>query len=390
VFRDSAGIVIAENWLPPTEAEPIRPEVMAVIAPDPSAEAALSGMIAGAVRTGEQQVIIADARTSSLALFDSAGKFIRLLGRKGEGPGEYQDIMSAFRIRGDTIGVIDLQYGRRLTTLLSDGTLLESKILPLEPITRSADAIPNMLGHPRFVVGVMADGAMLAYIRTELVREAPGNGQSKVYHDTLIVQRIDRTSGSVERLARLRHGEPFDYESAQGDLWNGWVPFSSRAKLIVGGSGYVFGSAEKFEVARFSPVGQLLQLDRICLGPITVQPVHMEGLLAQHLATAEDRDQNLIRDAFAAAPLRSTGPAYADMLADPDGWLWIGDPHLENGPQLWRVLDPTGALRATVEIEAGVRVVEVGESHLLGIKTDGDDLQTVVVYRWQRPPTAGT
>ena len=100
---------------------------------------------------------------------------------------------------------------------------------------------------------------------------------------------------------------------------------------------------------------------------------------------AEDRWKDLAADAMEVAPAPNVGAAFQGLVAEPDGWMWVGEVSVTATPQRWYVLDVRGEVRAIVELEPGVQLIEAGSNYLLGIRTDEDDLQTVVIYDWTRP-----
>ena len=77
------------------------------------------------VRDSRGRFIVAPlADHASFAIFDSSGRFVRTVGRKGHGPGEYGFLVVA-RTKGDSIVLGDVG-ARRLTYLTSDGEFVET------------------------------------------------------------------------------------------------------------------------------------------------------------------------------------------------------------------------------------------------------------------------
>src|SRR5262245_23705397 len=59
--------------------------------------------ISSARRRHDRSILVANAGAVELALYDSAGRFQRAVGRKGQGPGEFQGPISVFAWRADSL-----------------------------------------------------------------------------------------------------------------------------------------------------------------------------------------------------------------------------------------------------------------------------------------------
>ena len=76
--------------------------------------------VQSARRLSDGRIVVANSGSSALLLFDSSGGFVRAIGRKGEGPGEFSGSMHIFRAPGDSLAVYD---GGNLRWTLYDGAL---------------------------------------------------------------------------------------------------------------------------------------------------------------------------------------------------------------------------------------------------------------------------
>jgi hypothetical protein len=63
--------------------------------------------IIGAQFLGDGRIVVAVMGSYALRFYDAAGTFVGAAGRKGEGPGEFRQILELFRMRGDTLAVND-------------------------------------------------------------------------------------------------------------------------------------------------------------------------------------------------------------------------------------------------------------------------------------------
>ena len=73
------------------------------------------------VRTDSQgNIYVHDALSASVRVFDASGEFVTMIGRKGEGPGEMQEIVGMHVDRDDRLIVVD-RNSRRLTIFTNMG-----------------------------------------------------------------------------------------------------------------------------------------------------------------------------------------------------------------------------------------------------------------------------
>lgn len=81
------------------------------------------------VSVGEKYIMISDELRKQVILFERSGKFVRLIGRRGQGPGEYVDCRhAAMDPRGRFIVVADY-YSNQLVKFSTSGEYLKSVTL---------------------------------------------------------------------------------------------------------------------------------------------------------------------------------------------------------------------------------------------------------------------
>ncbi len=82
--------------------------------------------VSGARRLADGRVVVANGKPLELRLFDAAGKFVNRIGRKGQGPGEYQGMLAILPSHGDSVMVYDRGNGR-LNLFLASGKLMHEE-----------------------------------------------------------------------------------------------------------------------------------------------------------------------------------------------------------------------------------------------------------------------
>lgn len=317
----------------------------------------------------DDRIVVADAGPATLRLFDSSGEFLRSLGGRGGGPGEFNSIYGFWVTSSGLLSVWDPR-SRRVTSFRADGELM-STFRPEE----------SGRGNLEVFFGALSDNSIML---GSLV--GPISNERALRPDPWLVVRFDSVGNHLGLSKSVR------------GMWR-WsgsvVPFSPLPwTAFVGDTMFV---ADGFE-----PVVEVR--DR---GGTTVRSFAVPRMpplsdsdwqaLSETLerGTREVQASTLFRrqisEGFFPTDLRS--PSVAGMLADSEGLLWIKeyDPltdvlwfrvrAMQPAPGgRWNVYEPTtGQPVATIEMPSNLIPMDVTRDRVLGLAIDSLGVQRIVV-----------
>jgi hypothetical protein len=153
----------------------------------------------------------------------------------------------------------------------------------------------------------------------------------------------------------------------------------------VSGDRFYAGHNERYEIIRYDATGVpdlFLRLDR---PPVPIGPADLARYKTEELASADASFRQERARSLEEMPYPATFPAFADLIADAAGNLWVLDyPRPGNDERRWAVFAPDGPALGTVTTPPALRVLEIGEDYLLGVWQDELDVEYVRLYRLDR------
>lgn len=374
--RDSAGIQIAESSAPAWKAG----EEWTVAA-EPTLEI---GVVEGAPeyqlnrvtdvrRQASGQIVVTNSASNEIRLYDASGRHVRTVGGRGGGPGEFQTLIFARVLQGDSLMAYDLMP-KRISIFSPDGDFVRSFQL---------ESMPN--GDFPFAVGALQDGSVLAYLNQS-------TGQSDGLHRTPMLFLHYSSEGKMLDTVSAQPG-PERLMQTQS-LGNGRMMasmilpmFSHNPVQAVNGDRVVFGENESYELALVAPDGVVKRLVRRKVEPRPVTDADFASLMDVRLALISDPARRReVESTYRSLPRPATMPFYDAVLLDDESNLWVRDfePTTIN-PLAWTVFDPEGRMLGTVTLPDGLEIKQIGDDFLLGVWRDDLDVQHVRMYALQKP-----
>lgn len=369
VVRDSAGVRIVEypglSPMPPAWAADLNPFRSRLADLPPALRIESQPFLdLGGLRTNEQEefdashpflsatalsdgTIVVNDR-SALKFFTADGEFIRAAGRRGRGPGEFQQTRNVCRLPGDTLLVIDYAGGR--------ASLWNS----------NGDHIQTFASVGRARSGTCDATGARVILDASVATTTNGRG------DVVGAHRLIRPDGSlVQQLGMLPTAR------VAGGLAR------DPSILPVGNELYV-GNARAWEVHVQSLDGRVKRITRLtgALVPITDEAwqAHAAAMIPRS-ATAEHR--KILAEYTASKPFE-TFPAFSTVRVDPLGRTWIMD---FESPASWTVLDTAGVIMGRFEVPGGglgVRSLLAGlaADHVVLLQDDANGAVHLRFYRY--------
>ena len=380
--RDSAGIAIRDYRMPDsTDVERWEvSEPVVIIGAEDQAPDNLLDRVVGVTRMSDGRIVAA-LESEELRVFDSTGRFLRRIGRKGQGPGEFTTLDRIGRIRGDTLVAYN-RYPERLVVFAPDGEFVRSSHL-VAPGSGPANAeFPAFAFH-----GLFPDGTVLVERHPGERRTPPGG----VKVDSTNPLRIDLKGRVLADYGRRWQSDEVRVPASGGtplprDVGRTLtLPFDRRrASWGRAGNQVFYTTSDRFEIELWSADGRLTRIIRV--------PTRVIRKTAADSMRGTFRDQTF--DFAAATP--DSLPPISFVAGDDAGNLWV-TVHPRALP--WTpgilVFDSSGVLRASVlrrrDTGAGARLrsvanlLEIGEHHMTGVAIDSLDVPLIVVRRVRKP-----
>jgi hypothetical protein len=308
--RDSAGVTIVEyetikTSIPAFTIDRRPMSDVGGLRDDPNDEIESTGFDV-AVRFADGKIAVAENYT--VRVLNAAGKFVRLLGARGGGPGEFNSqIVAMCLVRGDTLIVRD--GSRRIAIFDSAGRHVLSS-------TAEADALG----------GCLSDGTMVAQ-----ARQGRGSGRgaggapppTDRQYATLV--KLDRTGKAVDTIGKF----PSYLGMAFGIVQQIFAVAPQGDRVIV-------DNANRPEVKIYSLTGKLAMIIRWRDPVMRVTPELAEGL-ANARVPLNDPNRKRSVEQMLAMPYPPTLPVYSGFFVDREQRIWVRDPFPLPGATEWKL-----------------------------------------------------
>lgn len=318
-------------------------------------------------------VLVADGPEERLVVLNLERNAVRVIGRKGSGPGEFASVRTLVALSNDSTLLPDMANGRWL--LFSSARIAVT--LPVDdPTVRFAGG---------GILGAADDGHVLTLKRLGLRPLSDG-----LSVESLAVVRVHRGSGRADTLARIRSNP---VQLPPGTTQAPRNPLYARA----------FGVAmTPPEQARLFPDGwvALARLDpyrvdwhapdgRVVPGrPLPYEPVRIDErekrAYAQRLSEATGR--NVLYTEIARWPATGSPFDRDALLADPAGILLVRrQPSARDTVVRYDLVDRTGALVGRLHLPLDARMVGFGARSAYVSVRDDDGMERIRRHPW--PPS---
>ncbi len=384
LVRDSAGVRIVENarplWTAAT-AWTLSSQPVLLIGGGTEPEYKFS-RVGAAARLGDGRIVVAERADLHLRMFDSTGRYLRTSGRKGQNPGEFTDIGLLMRLPGDSLAVESMQY---TSIFAPDGQFIRQ--------VRYGPFAPGVLQTPFVaVLGRFADGSAV-------VGDFPqGRRSGRVvarFADSSTLLLVDPTGAVTRQVDRVPAAS---FGASVGTPTR--LTFGPELVQASAANHVYLGFADHYVIREYDAGWTLRRIIRRAWTPRPLTPTDLHTYVDAWMERwSTDSGPRRDRDRLARlnAPYPDSLPAFVDLLASPDGGLWLRDPDLAGaagcacltsvttGPSRWSVFDARGRWLGQVNMPIGFMPAEVGGDYVLGQLRDANGPPRVAMYRIVKP-----
>jgi hypothetical protein len=379
--RDSVGIRIVEStapsWAPGEEWTVSTEPTLHIGVVDGGAEeyrfTAIAGLAqhGGTWRQGDGTIVAADFGSRQIRRYGSDGTFLNAWGRRGDGPGEFQNL-GVFPYRGDSIVAVDIT---RYSFYDSEGNAGRTLSLPQLREMDPARERPIPIASTGFLLAFQ-DGAFLAVRSpTPIVTFGECQSSNRIFFRYAPDGQFADTIGVFDAPANCWA------ERGSGLLT---LPFPHEFVFTADGENVYVGGIVGFEVRHISLDSRSQTLVRASHVDLRTTDAIRTGFgdNAVEVARANNMDIPSVRRALADLEYPETVPAFSQLLTDPEGHLWVR--HYKQrwtvGPETWSVFAPEGFLLGVVDTPERLQVRQIGSDFIFGIWTDELDIRYVREY----------
>lgn len=381
VESDSAGIRVLTTASPlvaaPTAPLWVDSAPLLVIGSDESDDAYQLHRVSDALQLPDGRLVVSNAGSNELRVYDRDGRFLTRVGRTGNGPGEFSAFSwpRLFRSKDELLASDpDLS---RLHAFDSAFGLRE---------TRSFTITPDI---PRPQLrGILDDGTWLAiaFDGGGALRGPPGS----VIGTTFSLALYDARGGFIRRFGSFAGRKR--YVNTVGETTHfPHLPFTVDAVVRPYGQQILVVRGDRPEVELWSVEGRLQTLIRWARDRVRsadAYPQYRTQALAG-LANASERDRRLYGAFYEKdLPLPEFTALYDDVVIDAERRIWLHRYRLpgESGAEQWDVIDATGRWLGTATAPRGLEIFEVGAGHVVGRMRDSLGVERIVLQPVRAAP----
>lgn len=325
-------------------------------------------------------VYVTQPQESVVKSYDRQGRFLRVIGREGEGPGEFEN-PGSLGWRGDTLWVQDSR-NRRITFFGPDLRYVRS--VTFTASGEMTQGRPNVPGY------ALADGSVLGYWPAPLDQLV-----GRAVTDPLV--RFSEAGeplsvlGSVELrnlISEVRTGTGVTYgQQPFTDSPIQQVKPDGSSIVIVTRSAARSAESASFGVRMIDPAGRVLMNRQYPYQPVPV-PARMADSTLDAMSgtwgvnrTPGPADASLRRELRKSVYIPSHFTPVSSMVLGRDGTIWLRRERTGEDTIRWTVLDSAGGMLSELRIPTRTLVKYADRTQVWAVEQDSLNVPTLVRYR---------
>ncbi len=321
--------------------------------------------VIGATVLGNKAIVVGDGAAPRVLLFSAGGKFQRAVGNKGDGPGELRMPRWLGRCDHDGFAAYDVAQ-KRLTVFTADGGV--QRTVPLSPVAGFSP-----------VLTCRANSLVFLLTRP---KQRPSEKGARWTVNTVLV----RIRGMAVDTLSTGTGAQEYYINRAGTGFSE-VPLGRHVLAAAGPTRLFVCTNQDARCVSLDTAGRQLGTFTINLHRYKVTGKDWElarRRLVELLPVAEDREfrDRVLKEVSPPAQF----PLIDELHADARDRLWVRT-FAGYGTDLatWILLSPDGRPLLQALLPGGLRILEIGDRHLLGLAKDADDVESVALYSLRSP-----
>lgn len=335
-----------------------------------------------AFRLPNGDLLAADAGSSELRVFrghDSP----TVLARQGQGPGELHGRFTV-ALAGDTIVVIGSLDSRFMVNVFTASTGHLARFRLQFPFEMRGFGPVAWLRSGAFLVQEAAGGRVL--------REPPPQGHLIADSTTLALFHPDEDGAMVEVriLGRFLRRWHYVHRWPGGPLPTALspYPFGASTHWAVSGDLLWLGDAESGVITGFDSMATKVVVGSLPVGFRRFNLREVEGARRTAMAGAQtDYERAQVAAMYDPNLLPATMPLFNGMIGGHAGEVWIRMFALGAADHDdYLVLDRSGSVIGQVKVPRGLRITQVQQGTLLGVREDAEGVEQIVEYQLIRAP----
>jgi hypothetical protein len=312
-----------------------------------------------------RRIILLDAGASAIRIYSPEGEHEGTFGRRGQGPGEFQNVFAAHRMAGDTLALTEFP-GFRVSFFDNTGGFVRLWTAP---------ALPGPLYH-------FPEDRYLWVIPQSLPPAADSHRRPASH-----VVLGSLSGPGADTLAVLPGQELVSMRTESGEHVI-QVPFAPGAVHTIDPEGRFIHTDQGFELVFHSILDGRQTRARINREPIPVSEsdwraaVSSDLELYSRLSFATPERRRVRERGFDLAERPSHKPAFERLSVDRDGNVWAlsSESTDETDVREWYVFDASGRWITSVLVPSDLHVLDIGSDYLLARWQDELGVQRIRRY----------
>jgi len=340
------------------------------IAPSPTLTVADDlGQIVSAATLGTGTIVVADGSNKKLVHYSPQGRLVRVTGRDGAGPGEFQLVGWMGRCGQDTLAVLD-PFLNRLTFVDSTGMLLTTR--PAKEPLFVGYAVDNRATPYGMVCGATGAWATVGW-PLGVIPTTPGA------HRESVNVAVAPPRGFYQRVGTFPGPERVRYPASDGPM-----EFGKKVVVAVSASRIFVGTSDSFFVQSYDFQGRWrANIHRE--GKVKpLRKVDFDSLKSEY----RRRNPTYARRADAVVDKGTypeNVPAYDRFVVDDQNRLWIQEgTRPSDTERMWYGFTEQGEPIGQLRVPGKLEVYEIRRTDVLGKWVDEEGAKSVRRYRLVR------